>query len=271
MRGTSGAALAAAQERFEPVLHDAGEGALALGEQLFVVVDALDSSGALRRTLADPSLPGEARSGVARQVLAGGFDPRVVDLVQHLTASRWASDKDLPDAIERLGLDAVLASAEARGALERVEDEIFRTTRALHGQREARQALSDPTTKPERRVALVDALLVGKADPVTVAIARRATTALRGRRFVAALMTAGSVIAERRRRVVATVTSAVELSDAQRERLTALLERAYGGAVQVYVTLDPAVVGGLRIQVGADVVDNTVLSRLADARRRLAG
>jgi len=33
--------------------------------------------------------------------------------------------------------------------------------------------------------------------------------------------------------------------------------------------VEPAVLGGLRIQVGADVVDSTVLSRLADARRRL--
>jgi F-type H+-transporting ATPase subunit delta len=55
MRGTSGASLAAAQERFEPVLRSAGADGQALGEQLFAVVAALDSSGPLRRSLADPS------------------------------------------------------------------------------------------------------------------------------------------------------------------------------------------------------------------------
>ncbi len=271
MRGTSGASLAAAQARFEPVLRAAGESSLALGEQLFAVVDALDSSAALRRTLSDPSLPAEAKSAVAGRLLADGFDARVVELVQLMAGSRWSADKDLPDAVEQLALAAVLTSAESRGALETVEAEIFRITRALQGQREARQVLSDPTTQAARRVAVVDALLVGKADPVTVVLARRATTALRGRRFVRTLLAVGNVIAERRSRLVATVTSAIELTQAQQERLASLLEQAYGQAVAVYVTLDPSVVGGLRIQVGPDVVDNTVLSRLADARRRLAG
>ncbi|QAY63271.1 F0F1 ATP synthase subunit delta [Xylanimonas allomyrinae] len=271
MRGTSGASLAAAQARFEPVLRAAGEGALRIGDELFAVVDALDSSGALRRTLSDPSLPPASKEAVAGGVLAPHFDPRVVDLVRSMASARWSADKDLPDAVERLAIAATLADAEARGTLETVEDEIFRITRALQGQREARRALTDPTSKPERRIALVDALLAGKVDRATAAIARRATAAPRGRRFVASLVTVGGIIAERRERLVATVTSAVELTPAQEERLGSLLERAYGRQVQVYVTQDPAVVGGLRIQIGADVVDNTVLSRLADARRRLAG
>lgn len=263
--------MSAAQGRLEPVLRAAGERAQALGGELFAVVDALDSSAALRRTLTDPSLPAAAKSGVVGQVLAGGFDPRVVELVRSLAESRWSADRDLPAALEQLALSALLASAEARGALEAVEDEVFRITRSLQGQREARRVLSDPTTKAERRVAVVDALLAGKADPITVALARRATTAPRGRRFVATMLMVGNLIAERRSLLVATVTSAVDLTPAQRARLTTLLERAYGQVVQIYVTLDPTVVGGLRIQVGADVVDNTVLSRLADARRRLAG
>ncbi|AEG45022.1 F0F1 ATP synthase subunit delta [Isoptericola variabilis] len=271
MRGTSGASLAAAQERFEPVLQAAGTDALTLGEQLFAVVDALDESGALRRSLADPSRDGEDKARLVSAVLAGGFDERVVDLVSGLARSRWSSDGDLVDAVERLGVDASLASAEARGALEAVEDELFRLTRVLVGQREARQALSDPTASRERRAALVDALVGDKVDPVTHALARRATTALRGRRFVPTLIWYGDVAAERRKRVVASVTSGTVLTADQERRLGAVLERAYGRPVQLNVTVDPSVIGGLRIQVGADVVDSTVLSRLADARRRLAG
>jgi F-type H+-transporting ATPase subunit delta len=134
-----------------------------------------------------------------------------------------------------------------------------------------RQVLSDPTTDPARRIAVVDAFLDGKADPVTVIIARRSTAALRERRFVKALLMAGAIIAERRARLVATVTSADDLTQAQVERLAGLLEAAYGQGVQLYVTVDPSVVGGLRVQVGSDVIDSTVLSRLADARRQLAG
>ncbi|WP_166849660.1 F0F1 ATP synthase subunit delta [Isoptericola sp. BMS4] len=271
MRGTSGASLAAAQERFEPVLRSAGADAQALGEQLFAVVGALDESGPLRRSLADPSRAADDKAALAARVLADGFDERVVDLVSGVARSRWSSDDDLVDALERLGLDAVLASTEARGTLETVEDELFRFTRALVGQREARQVLSDQSTDAERRAALVDTLLDGKVDPVTQVLARRATTTLRDRRYVATLTWYGDVAAERRRRLVASVVSGSVLSEAQESRLSTLLERAYGRPVQLNVTVDPTVIGGLRIQVGADVVDSTVLSRLADARRRLAG
>lgn len=270
MRGSSGASLTAAQERFEPVLRAAGAEALALGEQLLTLVSALDDSAALRRSLADPSREGEAKAGLVADLLSG-FDERVVDLVSGLVRARWASDADLADAVERLGVDAMLASAEARGALETVEDELFRITRSLVGQREAKQVLSDRTTAPERREALVDQLVGGKVDTVTQRLAQRATSSLRGRRFVQTLGWFGEVAAERRKRLVASVTSATVLTREQEQRLGALLERSYGRPVQLNVTVDPAIVGGMRIQVGADVVDSTVLSRLADAQRRLAG
>jgi F-type H+-transporting ATPase subunit delta len=270
MRGTSGASLAAAQERFEPLLRSAGAESATLGEQLFAVADALDGSGALRRSLADPSRRGEDKARLVATVLAG-FDERVVDVVSGVVRARWSAEGDLVDAVERLGLDAVLAGAETRGTLETVEDELFRLTRALVGAREARQVLSDATTSPERRTAFLDTLLDGKVDPVTQALSRRATASPRGRRFVATLSWFGDVAAERRKRLVASVTSGSVLTAAQEERLGGILERAYGRPVQLNVTVDPTVVAGLRIQVGADVVDSTVLSRLADARRRLAG
>lgn len=270
MRGTSGASLEAARERFEPVLRAAGADALTLGEQLFAVVEALDESGALRRSLADPSRDGADKATLVAGLL-GRFDERVVDLVSGVARSRWASEADLVDALEQIAVDATLAAAQERGALETVEDELFRLGRVLVGQSEARQALSDTSTDAERRRALIGALLAGRSDDVTMALAQRATACPRGRRFLAALSWYGEIAAERRNRLVATVTAASVLSKAQEERLAAILERSYGRAVQLNVSVDPAVVGGLRIQIGADVVDSTVLSRLADAQRRLAG
>ncbi|MGC5167844.1 F0F1 ATP synthase subunit delta [Luteimicrobium sp. DT211] len=268
MRGESGASLAGAQERFEPVLAAAGADAQALGDQLFALSDALDGSGSLRRTLTDPSLPGDAKAAVVRQLL-GAFDERVRDLAGYLVERRWARELDLGHAVEHLALEAVLASAQARGALETVEDELFRLTRLLSGDRELRTALSDLQATVENRVTLVDALLVGKVDDVTLLLARRATTNLRHRRFVPNLLSYADIAAERRRRLVAGVTTAVELTGPQLDRLAGILERAYGRAVQLNVTVDTAVLGGLRIQIGSDVIDSTMLSRLADARRRL--
>jgi F-type H+-transporting ATPase subunit delta len=269
MRGTSLASLTAAQERFAPVLAAAGKQAADLGEQLFAVVDALDSSGSLRRTLSDPAIEPDAKAGLVASVLAR-CDERVVTAVSGLARSRWTSEDDLGDAVEQLGFDAVLASAEAQNQLEQVEDELFRITRTLVGQREVRSALFDPRGTRENRVQLVDSLLQGKVADATLQVARRATASPRGKRFVATLGDVADLAAQRRHRLVASVTSGTELSKAQTERLGSILQQAYGQDVQLNVTVDPEIIGGLRIQVGADVVDSTVLARLADARRRLA-
>ncbi|MEZ0448986.1 F0F1 ATP synthase subunit delta [Cellulomonas sp. ICMP 17802] len=269
MRGTSLASLSAAQVRFEPVLAAAGTQAITLGEQLFAVVDALDSSGSLRRTLSDQSIESGAKAGLVAGVLARS-DKRVVDVVTTLAQAHWSSAEDLVDAVEQLGFDALLVSAQAGGELERVEDELFRITRSLVGQREVRQALFDPRVPGDKRGDLAENLLRGKVADATLAVARRAAEAPRGRRFVATLGHVADLAATRRERLVASVTSGSELSQAQMDRLGSILQQAYGQELQLNVTVDPEILGGLRIQVGADVVDSTVLARLADARRRLA-
>jgi F-type H+-transporting ATPase subunit delta len=232
-----------------------------LGEELFTLVDALDSSASLRRTLADPSVDADAKAGLATRLLVAA-DPRTVDLVQGLVRSRWSVDIDLDDAVEELAFHAVLASAETDGGLEKVEQELFRITRALAGQRELRRGLFEPRLSPAARVALVDGLLGGQGTPATRIVARRAAAAPRGRRYVATLGHVGDLVADRRSRQVATVTSARDLD---------VLSQTYGRAIQLNVIVDEYVIGGLRIQVGPDVIDSTVLARLADARRRLAG
>jgi len=269
MRGTSRASLAAAESRFAPVLRAAGGEGLLLGEQLFALVDALDSSGSLRRTLTDPSAAAEAKAALVARLLTGA-DPRVAEAAQGLVRARWSAEDDLADAVEQLAFSAVLASAEADGTIEQVQEELFRIGRALAGQREVRRRLYDDTLHGQVRGELVDRLLNGTGAPVTRVLARRAAVAPRGRRYVATLGHLGDLIAERRSRTVATVTSAADLGTAQRARLAEILGRAYGREIQVQVLVDPHVLGGLRVQVGPEVIDATVLARLADARRRLA-
>jgi F-type H+-transporting ATPase subunit delta len=76
--------------------------------------------------------------------------------------------------------------------------------------------------------------------------------------------------ADRRRQVVAHVVAAAPLTTEQRSRLEAALQRRYG-RVRLNVDVDPSVLGGLRVQVGSELVDGTVTARLDEARRRMAG
>ena len=65
--------------------------------------------------------------------------------------------------------------------------------------------------------------------------------------------------------------TARELADSERERLAQALVAQYDTSVHLQVVVDPDVVGGLRVEIGDDVIDGTVSSKLEDAQRRLAG
>ena len=71
--------------------------------------------------------------------------------------------------------------------------------------------------------------------------------------------------------IVATVTAAAPLTSAQLTTLTNTLAAQYGREPRIAMRIDPAVIGGLRVQIGEDVIDGTIASRLADLRLQLAG
>lgn len=271
MRGTSKASFEAESERWEAVLAQAGDGARGLGEQLYQVSDLILGTPSLMRALTDPSRSGNARAKLAVDLLGGKADGRVVEVIADLAGQRWSAPRDLPHAIEVLAVDSVLAAAQANDRLETVEDELFRIHRLLVGERALRVALSNKDLPVERRLGLMGAVFGAQILPETRIFVERAIRALRERSIHSAFRAIGRRAAERRQRLMATVTAASALSEPQVRRLSALLERAYGRAFKVNVGVDPTLIGGLRVTVGTDVLDASTLSRLADARRRLAG
>ena len=76
--------------------------------------------------------------------------------------------------------------------------------------------------------------------------------------------------AQRRDRQVAYVTVAAALTEAEERRLGAKLAGLYGREVTVKQTVVPEVLGGMSVQVGADLYDGTILRRLTDTRNALA-
>ena len=92
----------------------------------------------------------------------------------------------------------------------------------------------------------------------------------RGRSPQAVLDLCASIAARRREQLIAVVRVAAELTAAQRQRLADALTSAYGQGIHLNVVHDPAVVGGMSVQIGDELVDGTAASRLAEVRRKLA-
>jgi F-type H+-transporting ATPase subunit delta len=272
MRSSSRNAIADAQEGLETLLAGLpASDAADVGEGLFGVTGALAGSPGLRRALTDPSRDGEAKATLVAGLFGGKVPEAVVDLVSGLVRSRWSGSGDLTDATEQLAVSAVLAGAEKSGRLEAVEDELFRFARTIAGDQGLRDAFSARTQGGDRKAELVRALLGDRVAPETVRLAVQAASAPRGLRTERALESFVEAAARRRRQLVAQVIAATPLTQGQQQRLAVALQRIYGRAVRLNVDVDPEVIGGIRVEVGGEVIDGTVVGRLDEARRRLTG
>jgi len=78
-------------------------------------------------------------------------------------------------------------------------------------------------------------------------------------------------VAGRRGEVVATITSAHPLSDLQRAQLRARLTETGYGNVRLIETIDPALLGGLTLKIGAKLFDTSLKSRLERITYALKG
>jgi F-type H+-transporting ATPase subunit delta len=266
MQGSSRAAFAAGHDAFAAAL---GSGAAALAEDLFGITGALDSSASLRRALVDPSRDGTAKGGLVDALFGPRISATTTGLLKALVSQRWSDDQDLGDAIESLAVEAVVASAELGGRLDALEDDLFRFERLVAADTDLRDALSAHGGDETVKVALVEALLEGKASVETIRLVRQAAVSPRGRRFGRVLESYLAIAARHREQLTATVTAAVALDDTQRRRLAQALSAIYHRPVQINVVLDPAVVGGIRVQVGDEVVDGTILRRVQEAERAM--
>lgn len=271
LQGASRESLAAARETLGTLLRSGDTDLAALSDELFDVTSLLDREKGLRRALTDPSRSGDDRAELARGVLGDRVGSSAIDVLVWAVRARWSAPRDLADAVELLAVEARVAGAERAGRLDAVEDELFRTARVVAGAPSLRVALADRSAPVEARARLIEDLLEGKASDETTRLVRRAVVAPRGRSFDRAVEEYARVAAERRSRLVATVTATVPLTEQQRERLGTALARLYGHTVQLNVQVDPALVGGIRVEIGDELIEGSVVSRLDDARRRLTG
>lgn len=268
MRGTSLRSLDQLERSTETVVAggaDAGQ----LASELFAVVSVLDATPTLRRVLTDPSSDDDAKEGLARKVLGGKVSDETLAVVSVGARLRWGSARDLPDALEQAGVSALVASADSGASLDELEDELFRFGRVVMADNELRSVLADRMVPVAPKVALVDRLLADKVTAATLALVHQAVAGRAGS-FETTLDTFGAIAARSRSRLVATVRVAAPLEEDQRQRLAAALASQYGQDVHVNTVVDPAVIGGVSVHVGDEIIDGTVAGRLEDARRRIA-
>ncbi len=245
--------------------------AATVGDELFAVLNLLDTEPGLRRALADPSKPADEKGAIVVALLHGKVNPATEELAAATVRAQWAGPADMTDALEQLAVEAFAIAAEESGQLDDLEDELFRFNRVVASEPDLRAALNEPVLPAEGKQGLINALLAGKVTPVTLRLITEMSLHPRGRPLVVSLDMCTRIAAERRQRLIAVVRTATDLSAEQRRRLADALAGIYGHEVYVNIVIDPKVMGGMTIQVGDELIDASVASRLAAVRRKLAG
>jgi F-type H+-transporting ATPase subunit delta len=164
---------------------------------------------------------------------------------------------------------ALVEVARAEGRIPAVEDDLFRLARTLEGSDDLRMALTDPQLPVERRIAVIEELMGGKAVGTSTALVSMLVAAGQAADLPEIVDRFLELAASEREHEVAEVRSAIPLDAKQQERLAEALGRATGKHVEVKVIVDESVLGGLVARIGDTVIDGTVRHRLEQLKEMI--
>ena len=267
MLGTSRESLQSIVTTLQSVAIDAT--ALRTSEELFEVSRVVATDKALRNFLADSGQSVKARSALMSDLFGGKVGPQALEVLTLIASSRWSSDADLVGAIESIAARLAFSYALSTNDLDTVEQELFAITRLVQANSELQMALTNPALEPQVKAGVIQDLLSGKVNAVTLLISGYVVSNLRDQRADTAFSQMSEIAASIRNRTVAQVKVAINLSQDQTNRLKAVLARIAGTDISLNVIIDPNILGGVSVRLGDEVFDGSIQSRLEQARRVL--
>lgn len=270
MAGASRDSLAQVKTEAEQALSTGG---VELSQQLFAALAVIDDNGSLRRSLTDPTWDPAKRRALVAQVFGAHVSDATRQVLEAAVAARWSHERDLGDALEHLAVLAAAGAAERGGldGLKNLAAELLGFRTAVESSHDVQRALTEQQAPTTARGDLAVRLLPSSATPEAQLLVRQATEHARGAKPVDLVRRFADVVSDRQRRWIADVTVARPLDNAQLERLERGLSSAFGRDLTLNVNVDPELVGGIRVQVGDDVVDSSIATRLNDLQRKMAG
>jgi len=269
--GSSRQSLMAARTALDAAIKGASAASASeLSSHLFAAAEVFAGNTSLRRAITDPSRDKAAKATLVKDLFGKSTGALAISLLSDVSALRWSATKDVIHVIEQLAIEAEASAANIAGELDRVEDEFFETSRLVADNFELRKALVS-VGSTDAKSALIAEVLGKKASSSTTKLASALVAHLRGRSIEAAFADYLFGLANRRNRLIAVVRTATALTDAQTSRLATVLEKKVGQPIRINVQIDSSILGGVSIKFADELVDGSVVNRLANAGRALVG
>ena len=165
---------------------------------------------------------------------------------------------------------ALYDAAAEQAALSRIVGDANQIISLAQESKDFEQFLTNPILSPQFKSEMFQQLLSEAVQPLTLNFLLLLASKQRERFLVAILQAFLKLVDLKAGRVVAQVTSAVTLSDAQQTSLVKQLSDYSGAEVRLELSEDTAIKGGIIVRLGDTVFDGSVATQLQQLRSLLA-
>jgi F-type H+-transporting ATPase subunit delta len=167
--------------------------------------------------------------------------------------------------------EALMSLAQSQNLTDRIGEDVRSLLSLLESSEDLRQFLSSPVVKEEQKKAVLQQLAGEQLHPYTLnflllLIDRRRIPFLEGigKHYL-------TLLRRLQQTVLAEVTSAVELTEAERQAVSEKVKAiTSANQVELDTKLDPSLIGGVIIKVGSQVIDASLRGQLRRIGIRLS-
>lgn len=240
---------------------------LSSARQLFEAVDVILTSAPLRGELSDAGIDADRKRALVERVFGVRVAPEAIAVLQAAAAQRWSNETEFATGLQEIGVRAV---AQFTAPNEALGQELQQFLRVVTANPELELTLGSKLANGAAKAGLVRKLFGSRVSDSALVILEHLVAEPGGRRVRRLVDWATAIVADQANRQVATVQVAKPLGADQLTKLQLGLSRRFGRPVTVNEVVDPAIVGGLRVQLGDDVIDDSVSAKLGHLRRQFA-
>jgi F-type H+-transporting ATPase subunit delta len=176
--------------------------------------------------------------------------------------------RDQDTNVARVYALSALELAESEGVAEEIGEEAEALLALLDGNAEIEAVFASPLVDTQERQDLLDKVFRGRLSDLfvdTLQVMNRKGRAGQLRAFAGCY---AEELEKARNIIEVSVTTAIELTDEQRERLSGAVEKITGMRARLDEKQNPDLLGGLVLQVGDRKIDSSVATELEQMKAR---
>ncbi len=171
--------------------------------------------------------------------------------------------------IDRVYATALVEMAADAGRLEEVADEVKQLIEGLGDQTDFSRLLGAPTLAVEERAAIIERVFKGRVHDLVFSFLMVVNRKGRHELFPGVFHAFLDIYDERHGVIEVDAYSAHAMTELQKAQITSSLSESIGRQVVVREHVDASLIGGVKLRIGDQLIDGTVVHQLRQLRDEL--